>query len=136
MDTVAVRATIDSMRSTWERGVAASDFKSMGALLTKDAVMVQAGGPAWDSLSASARGAPFPPGTTIDITPIEVRVLSPEWAYEFGTSVVSYTPQGAGGARKLNDTYLVLFRNTGDGWKLYREVASSNAPPKAGQSGP
>lgn len=136
VDTAAVRATIDSMRSTWERGVAASDFKSMGTLLADGAVMVQAGGPAWDSLSAAGRGAPFPPHTTIDITPIEVRVLSPEWAYEFGTSAVSYTPEGSKEARKLNDTYLVLFRNTGGGWKVFREVASSNLPPKTGQSGP
>ncbi len=30
---------------------------------------------------------------------------------------------------QLRDTYLILFRNTGDGWKAFREVASSSPPP-------
>lgn len=130
-DTAAVRATIDSLRAAWEAGVAAGDYESMGALLADGAVMVQPGGPGWDSLAIAASGAPFPPGTTIDITPIEVGVLSPEWAYEFGTSAVTYTPAGSDATRKLSDTYLILFRKTAGGWKVYREVASSNAPPKA-----
>jgi ketosteroid isomerase-like protein len=103
----------------------------MATMLADGAVMVPPGGAQWDSLRA-ASGYPFPPGATIDITPIEVRVLSEDWAYEFGNSTVTYTPEGADEPRKLNDTYLVLFRNTPDGWKLYREVASSNLPPNAG----
>lgn len=129
VDTAAVRATIDSLRGAWEAGVAAGDYESMGTLLADGAVMVQPGGPGWDSLATAAAGGAFPPGTTIDITPIEVRVLSPDWAYEFGTSAVTYTPPGSNEARKLSDTYLILFRNTAGGWKVYREVASSKAPP-------
>lgn len=136
VDTTAVRVIIDSLRATWEAGVAAGDYQSMGALLADGAVMVQPGGSGWDSLATAAAGAPFPPGTTIDITPIEVRVLSPEWAYEFGTSAVTYKPAGAADARKLSDTYLILFRKTPGGWKVYREVASSKAPPTASRAAP
>jgi uncharacterized protein (TIGR02246 family) len=131
VDTLAVRATIDSLRSAYEEAVAAGDFEEVATMLADGAVMVPPGGAQWDSLRA-ASGYPFPPGATIDITPIEVRVLSEDWAYEFGNSTVTYTPEGADEPRKLNDTYLVLFRNTPDGWKLYREVASSNLPPNAG----
>jgi ketosteroid isomerase-like protein len=131
VDTAAVRTTIDSLRAAWEKGVGAGDFKSMATMLADGAVMVGPGGPAWDSLAAGGSGAPFPPGATIDITPLEVRVMSPEWAYEFGSSTVTYTPQGTDQPRKLKDTYLILFRNTANGWKVYREVASSKAPPKA-----
>jgi len=130
VDTAAVRAIIDSLRAAWEKGVGAGDFKSMTTMLADGAVMVGPGGPAWDSLTALGSGAPFPPGATIDITPLEVRVMSPEWAYEFGSSTVTYTPGGTNQARKLRDTYLILFRNTANGWKVYREVASSKAPPK------
>ena len=91
--------------------------------------MVRPGSPDWNALAAAASGAPFPPGARITITPIEVVALSKEWAYEFGTSVTTYTPDGAGEAQQLRDTYLILFRNTGDGWKAYREVASSSPPP-------
>ena len=131
VDTARVRATIDSLRDLYERGVATGDFERLATVLAEGAVMVGPGGPQWDSLRA-ASPYPWPPGATIDITPIEVRVLSGEWAYEFGTSVTKYTPEGRTEMRTLRDTYLVLFRNTGDGWKVYREVASPDLPPGHG----
>jgi ketosteroid isomerase-like protein len=128
LDTAAARAAIDTLRSTYEGAVASGNFESMGAMLAEGAVMVRPGGPQWDSFFA-ASPLPFPPGSTIDIEPIEVHVASQEWAYEFGNSTVTYTPKGANEARSLKDTYIVIFRNTGEGWKVYREVASSNLPP-------
>jgi hypothetical protein len=91
--------------------------------------MVRPGSPDWEAMSAAAGGAPFPRGAKIDIKPIEVVVLNKEWAYEFGTSITTYTPEGADGVQQLRDTYLILLRNSGDGWKAYREVASSSPPP-------
>ena len=55
--------------------------------------------------------------------------MSEEWGYEFGTAMTTYTPEGADAERQLRDTYLLLFRNTGSGWKVFREVASSCPPP-------
>ena len=130
VDTAAVRTAIDNLRSAYEEAVRSGNFENMGAMLAQGAVMVRPGGAQWDSLFAASE-LPFPPGATIDITPIEVRVLSQEWAYEFGNSTVKYTPKGANEAWSLKDTYLIVFRNVGDGWKLYREVASSNLPPQA-----
>ena len=130
VNTAAVRADIDKLRSAYEEAVRSGNFENMGTMLAQGAVMVPPGGPQWDSLFAASE-LPFPPGATIDITPIEVRVLNQEWAYEFGNSTVKYTPKGADKAWSLKDTYLIVFRNTGDGWKLYREVASSNLPPQA-----
>lgn len=127
LDTAAARAAIDTLRSTYEGAVASGNFESMGAMLAEGAVMVRPGGPQWDSFFA-ASPLPFPPGSTIDIEPIEVHVASREWAYEFGNSTVTYTPKGASESRSLRDTYIVIFRNTGGGWKVYREVASSNLP--------
>jgi hypothetical protein len=103
--------------------------EALTPLLAQGAVMVQPGAPDWNAMAATAKGAPFPPGATIATKPIEVVALSREWAYEFGTSITTYTPDGATGAQQLRDTYLVLFRNTGDGWKAYREVASAASPP-------
>ena len=91
--------------------------------------MVRPGGTDWDAMAASASGAPFPRGARIEIRPLEVVALSEEWAYEFGTALTTYTPEGAAEARQLRDTYLLLFRNTGNGWKAFREVASSSPPP-------
>ena len=133
VDTAAVRAAIDSLRSDYEQAVASGNFDKLSTGLAEGAVMVPPGGPKWDAMFKSSK-LPFPPGATIDITPIEIRVLSPEWAYEFGTSVLTYKPAGAAAAETMNDTYLVLFRKTPGGWKLFREVASSNLPPQGSPS--
>jgi ketosteroid isomerase-like protein len=124
------RAAIDKLRADYEAAVASGSPNAVTPLLADGAVMVRPGGPDWDAMAASASGAPFPPGATIAITPIEVVAMSEEWAYEFGTAITTYTPAGAAEERQLRDTYLLLFRNTGNGWKAYREVASSSPPPR------
>jgi len=129
VDTAAVIAVIDSMRTLYEHAVATGDFETMGRMLADEAVMVGPGGAQWDSLRAASE-YPWPPGATLDITPIETVILSDEWAYEFGTSTATYTPEAANGPRTLRDTYLLLLRNTEQGWKLYREVASPALPPE------
>jgi ketosteroid isomerase-like protein len=128
-DISAVTGQIDQLRSAYESAVASGDASAMAPLLAEGAVMVRPGAPDWEAMAAAAAGAPFPPGARIVIKPIEVVALSKEWAYEFGTSTTTYTAPGATEAVKLYDTYLVLFRNTGDGWKAYREVASASPPP-------
>lgn len=125
----AIRAEIDKLRSAYENAVASGNPATLTPLLADGAVMVHPGAPDWYALAEAARGAPFPPGATIAITPLEVVPLSREWAYEFGTSITSYTPEGADTPQQLRDTYLVVFHNTGDGWKAYREVASAAPPP-------
>jgi ketosteroid isomerase-like protein len=128
-DPSAVRAEIDKLRSEYETAVAAGDSNALSALLADGVVMVRPGGPDWDAMAAAASGAPFPPGAKIAISPIEVVSLSKEWAYEFGTATTTYTPEGSDQVLELRDTYLILFRNTGNGWQAYREVASSTPPP-------
>ena len=124
----SVKAEIDALRSAYEAAVAAGNPAELTPLLADGAMMVRPGAPDWNAMAAAAKGAPFPPGATIAIKPMEVVALSREWAYEFGTSITTYTPEGADTAQQLRDTYLVVFRNTGDGWKAYREVASAAAP--------
>ena len=128
-NTSSFRTEIDQLRSKYEAAVVSGRLDQMAALLTDGAVMVRPGGPDWDAMTVAGSGAPFPPGARIRITPIEVVPLSKEWAYEFGTAETTYTPDGTGKAVQLRDTYLILFRNTGEGWKAYREVASSRPPP-------
>lgn len=127
VDTSAVIATIDSLRTLFEQTVATGDFETMSSMLANGAVMVGPGGPQWDSLR-TASAFPWPPGATLDIEPIETVVLNEEWAYDFGTSTATYTPAGASEPQVLHDTYLLLLRNTESGWKLYREVASPALP--------
>jgi ketosteroid isomerase-like protein len=123
------RAAIDKLRADYEAAVASGSPSAVIPLLADGAVMVRPGGPDWDAMATSASGTPFPLGARIAITPIEVVAMSEEWAYEFGTAITTYRPEGAEEERQLRDTYLLLFRNTGNGWKAFREVASSFPPP-------
>ena len=124
-----VKAEIDKLRAAFESAVASGRTESILPLLAEDAVMVQPGAADWQAMSAAAAGAPFPAGARIAISPIEIVQLSEEWAYEFGTSTTTYTAPGSDEITRLRDTYLLLFRKTTDGWKAYREVASSRPPP-------
>lgn len=125
----SIKAEIDALRSAYESAVASGNPATLTPLLANGAVMVHPGAPDWNAMAAAAKGAPFPPGAKIDIRPVEVVALDREWAYEFGSSITTYTPAGSDTPQQLRDTYLVLFRNTGDGWKAYREVASAAPPP-------
>jgi hypothetical protein len=127
--TDTIKAAIGELRSAYETAVASGRVEAIGPLLSDGAVMVHPGSPDWKAMAMAAGDAPFPAGARIAITPIEVVALSDEWAYEFGTSITTYTPRGATEAIQLRDTYLLLLRNEGDGWKAYREVASSSPPP-------
>ena len=125
----AIKAEIDALRARFEAAVASGVPEQMIPLLADGAIMVQRGAPDWNAMAAAAKGAPFAPGARIAIKPIEVVALNREWAYEFGASITTYTPKGTNSVQQLRDTYLILLRNTGDGWKAYREVASAAPPP-------
>lgn len=128
VDTLAVISTIDSMRTAFEEAVDSRDMQSLSALVAEDAIFVHPGGEDWKRMEAQTES--FPAYENIKITPIEIQVINNEWAFEFGTSVAAYTPDGSDTAREVSDTYLVVFRNTPDGWRIYKEVASSSPPPE------
>jgi len=128
VDTAAVLAAIDSMRALYEKSATARDFRTLASMRADGAVTVGPGGPKWNSFMAASEKL-LPPDTKLDIKPIEAGVLGTEWAYDFGVTTVTYTPDGASEPRTLHTTSLLLFRKTKDGWKMYREVASPALPP-------
>lgn len=129
LDQTAFRTTIDAMRADFIEAAATGNWETAASILDPQVVMVVPGGEDWAAIKTASE-LPYPPGTQLNITPIEVRQLSPDWGYEFGTNVITWTPEGEAEPITLSDTYLVLFRRGEDGWQLYREVASSNAPPE------
>ena len=131
VDTAAILESVDSLRSAYQRAVAEGDWAALGGMVTGGAVVVQPGPAAWDSAVAASEG-PFPEGSTLEITPRETRVLSPDWVYELGSGALTWTPEGADAPRTLRDTYLVLLHRTDRGWKVNREVASSRPLPEGG----
>jgi ketosteroid isomerase-like protein len=63
----------------------------------------------------------LPPGATFEVEPLELEVLSADWAYAFGTDTLTFAD-----AKKEAMTFLVLIRKTPDGWKTFREVVSTD----------
>ena len=129
VDVDAALAALNAARSGFEAAVASGDMATVMAAVGPDAIMVQPGSADWNAMRAVAGPAPFAAGARISITPIETRVLSNEWAYDFGASVITYPSPETGETVTLRDTYLLVLRNEGEGWKPYREVASSRPPP-------
>ncbi|MHA7871085.1 MAG: nuclear transport factor 2 family protein [Hyphococcus sp.] len=129
VDEAAVLAALDAQRANFESAVATGDMAALGALITPQTIMVQPGSSDWKAMQAQAGGMPFAPGARIDITPVETKVINEEWAYEFGASIITYPSAETGDDIELRDTYLILLRNDGNGWKPFREVASASPPP-------
>lgn len=134
VDTAAVMAAFDSMRSGFEELVAEGDFDAQAAIYTSDAVYSPPLAPpirGRDSIRAVLERT-TPPGATLDIQPMDTRILGPDWVYEFGTSTLSFTPEGAEQSVSMSSTYFALFHRTDDGWRITREVLSLNQPPPGG----
>lgn len=127
----AVTATLDSMRADFEAAVAAGDFEQQASFYTSDAIYSPPGTAyvqGRDSIRALLESA-TPPGATLDIRPLETRFIGDDWLYEMGVGTFSFTPEGASEPREVSSTYLVLFKRTSDGWRIHREVLSSNGAP-------
>lgn len=123
------KAAIDKVREDFMAAMAAADFAALGALAHPDFVQVMPGGPEHLAMFAAAGEAPFPPGYNLDITPQELVIINEDWAYEFGTTIISWQPEGADAPVTIPNTYLMLLKKQDGQWKPYREVASALPPP-------
>lgn len=130
-DTAAVRAAIDSLRGAFESAFQAGDAEAMASFYAEDAVYSAPGEPPAEGREAirDVIERTHPPDATIDISPSDLVVLDGERVFEFGTGTMTFTPEGAEQSVEVSSNYSLLVRNTDEGWKLWREALSSNAPP-------
>lgn len=131
VDTAAIMAELDSMRTAYEEAVAAGDVDAQAAIFAPDAHYSTPGSPPVQGREAirAAIEAGTPPGATLSIEPIETRIMSPDWLYEYGTGTFSFTPEGAEEPVEMASTYLVVFQRTTEGWRIRAESLSSEGPP-------
>lgn len=130
VDTAAIRVAIDSLRSGFEDAFNAGDYETAASFIHPEMIYSPPGSPpiqGRDSVIAHDRRA-FPAGATIDIEPMDTRIVGDDWVYEYGVSTVTFTPEGADQEQSVESTYLVIIRHTDDGWKVYRESLSSHGP--------
>ncbi|WP_291077427.1 nuclear transport factor 2 family protein [Hyphomonas sp.] len=128
IDTAAETEQIDQLREDFVVAIAAQDFGALAALSNPEFEQTLPGGPEHLKMYEFAAG-PLPPGYSLDITPKEIVVIDEEWAYEYGTTIVSYQPDGADSPQRIPNTYLMILKKHEGRWTPYREVASASAPP-------
>lgn len=134
VDTAAVMAAIDSVRSAFAEAYTAGEFSRVSPYIHSDVIYSPPGHPPIrgpDSVIAHDWRT-IPPGATFELEPVDTRVVDGEWAFELGTSTVTFTARGGDEETSMRSSYLVVLRNTGDGWQLYREVGGSDRPPGGG----
>lgn len=127
VDTAAIMATFDDLRSEFEEAFSAGEAATMASQFTQDAIYAQPGAPpvtGRSEIRSSLEEEGPPEGATVSIQPTRTQVISADWAYEMGVSTVSFTPEGADQAQETSNTYLVVLHRTDDGWKLAAEALS------------
>lgn len=134
VDTASAMAALDSVRSAFVEAYSDGEFSRVSPFVHPEIIYSPAGSPpirGRDSVIAHDQRN-VPSGATFELEPIDTHVVNDEWAFEIGTSTVTFTPQGADEETSMQSSYLVVLRNTGDGWQLYREVGGSDQPPGGG----
>lgn len=134
VDTAAIEATFDSMRTAFEEAVAAGDYETQAAMFSRDAVFSATMAPpvrGRDSIRAALERSQ-PAAESASIEPMDTWILGPDRAIEYGTSTITATPEGADEPRAMSSTYFILLERTSEGWKITREVVSTNQPPPGG----
>ena len=122
------RGEVDTTRARFMAAMAASDFAALAEIVDPDAVMIGAGSAGHLKMYAAA-GEGLAPEYRIEISPQEFVMMDQEWAFERGTSVQSWQPEGEAKREEVRNSYLLILRNVEGQWKPYREVASALPPP-------
>lgn len=134
VDTAAVEASLDSVRSAFEAATEAGDYDAQAAAFAEDAIYSPPMSPpvrGRDSIRAHLERS-TPSGATLRLRPVDTRILGPDRAYEYGTATTTFTPEGADEPRSASSTYAVFLERTAAGWKIVQEVVSSHQPPPGG----
>lgn len=129
-DTTSIMASIDSLGRVVQKAHDTNDSKLMASTWANDGILIIAGSPPVYGRDAivSALGdmPPLPPGGKLEIHPIEIKVISPEWAYVLGVDSLKYTSPDSTQETIETSTFFVLVRKTSEGWQTYRETLTPN----------
>lgn len=131
VDTAEVTSTLDSLRTAFLDAYEAGDAKTIASLWAEDGVTSGPGtSPVQgrDSIRALIERDPALGEATAEISPLDVRVLDRDWAYDLGVLTVQFTPEGTNQQQTVEISYLALIHRTPGGWKFYREVYNLNQP--------
>lgn len=135
VDTAQVTAALDSLRAAFLDAYETGDVKTIASLWADEGITSGPGTPpvrGRDSIRALIERDPALGRATTQISPVDVRVLGHDWAYEMGVLTVRFTPEGTDEQQTVEISYLAMIHRTPDGWKYYREAYNLNQQPPEG----
>ncbi|HTP31610.1 MAG TPA: SgcJ/EcaC family oxidoreductase [Candidatus Acidoferrales bacterium] len=124
-------AAVNALRSKYVAAFNANDAAAVAALYADDAIVMPAnqavveGKPAIRSLYDAMFKAN---AVKISITPLETQVAT-DWAYDRGTATTTITPKSGKPIEESGKYLVIVKRQPGDMWQVYREIDNSNSPP-------
>lgn len=129
-DTISIMASIDSLGRVVQKAHDTKDNELMASTWAKDGILIIAGSPpvvGRDAIvSALNNMPPLPAGGKMEIHPLDIQVMSAEWAYVLGIDSLKYTVPGTTKQTIKTSTFFVIVRKTCEGWQTYRETLTPN----------
>jgi uncharacterized protein (TIGR02246 family) len=135
MDAAAVRQAIEQSNAKFVDAIKRGDTTAMAADYADDAVMMMGGMPALRGRSEITKAvtgmSQSMKGGDLKLTTSQVD-LGGDYAIETGTYEMTATPPG-GKPTTEKGKYVVVWKKQPDGsWKIYRDIANTDAPPPKG----
>lgn len=135
-----VRAVIEASNAKFGEAVRAGDAAAIGALYTPDGAVLPPGAPTATGTAAVSAfwGASLAAGLSdATLTTGGIAYSGGEFATEIGSATLGTRDGGTTDGGK----YMVLWKQTPDGWRMHRDIWNANvspepAPPAAAASGP
>jgi uncharacterized protein (TIGR02246 family) len=127
----AVKA-IDRLREDHVAALNSGDAGGWVAAFTSDAVQMPPHFPAntgADAIRGWSEGFLSAFGVEFAISPIEVQVVSPDWAFETGTWQIGLAPRAGGETMQDAGKYVTIYQRQPDNtWLMARDIWNSDNP--------
>ena len=130
-------AAVNALRGKFVAAFNSNDAAALAALYADDAIVMPANQPVVEGKPAikSRYEAMFKTNAVkISITPLETQVAT-DWAYDRGNAATTITPQSGKPSEESGKYLVIVKRQPGDMWQIYREIDNSNSPPPAAAPG-
>lgn len=133
IDTTAILRSIDSLGAVVQKAHTTGDKKLLASTWAEDGIFINCQSEpvrGRDAIvTALTNMPPLPPGSNMTVHPLEIQVLSKDWAYVFGVDSLKIAMPGATTPVVSTMSFLVIVKKTKEGWQTYRETLSPNSNP-------
>lgn len=133
VDTTAILKSIDSLGAVVQKAHTTGDKKLLASTWAEDGIFINCQNEPIKGrdaiVTALTNMPPLPPGSNMTVHPLEIQVLSKDWAYILGVDSLKIAMPGSTTPVVNTMSFLVIVKKTKEGWQTYRETLSANSIP-------